>query len=384
MAIDTRSKFDRAASSDLPLKGIYPKLKADRMYWRAGVSQSLRIGNRFEHHPLPESIGEIQIAAILSLCDGRRNIIEIANAASAEPELIATILEEIGSLGFLELLDGRSISDSTSGKDRGANSLSNSNYRERFAIELENVSARNLVSPSQILKSRASFHIEIFGTGRIADNLSANLIAVGYSNTLINNRRHPSHPSHRVRATDICGLQFTEGDIGKMKARLFEDIRERARLFPRDSIVTADKGDPNLAIIIGAPAPDTQQELLSRGIPHLLVDFAASNQVRIGPYVEDVRRGSSGDRIDGPCINCIALAESEFGAPPIATLDNEIEVGAGLTMAACGLTALTVMEISDTGKCNLRGQTALLTISRYFEPLLTIWQRHPACGCNWL
>lgn len=355
---------------------LRPRFDSGRAYWRAGIDQRLRVGTRFAHFPLPDSISGIEIAGLLSLCDGRREVSEIADAANSEPALVKDILRSLVSLGVLELVSVDSNLAALKDSDRGASSISRKNFAERFAIEAAACTTAVSDCSDQILRNRPGYRIEVIGSGRIATLLSANLIATGFSNTSLVNNRHPTHPSHRVRPSDICGAQFSEGDIGQMKSRIFDEIHERARLFPKEVMEGSIQKRSDLAIIVGSPTPDTQQALLSQGIPHLLVDFTSSDQVRIGPFVP--RQG------DAPCINCIGLSEQELGAPPIETLDHDLEVGAGLAMASAGLVSLEVTRIAEANESELTGRTLLLTSHRLYEPLLTIWQRHPACGCNWL
>lgn len=357
-----------------------PRLKSGRNYWRAGPDKTLRIGTRFESHLLPNSIDGIELAGLLSLCDGRRSIIEIAKAIKFQPGLIEKMLLSIARLGVLELNSNYFDSNPDSKLVRGASSLSTKNFQERFNIEAAGTACDMGIAGNQLVQAREHFQIEIFGSGRIATLLFANLLTIGFSDTSITNRRHPNHPSQRVRPRDICGAQFVEGEIGQFKSRIFEDIGERARLFPKEDGERKNSRKPDLAIIVGPPAPDLQQELLSSGIPHLLVDFAASDEVRIGPLVSN----KPGKESAQPCINCISLAGGELGAPPIEALDNDLEVGAALAVVSAGLVALEVMRISASNQSQLTGRTLLITSRRFFEPLLTNWQQHPACGCNWL
>lgn len=341
-------------------------------FWRSALNRQLFIGTRFRNFLIPDYFDSLEIEPALNqLAKGKLD-------CEKHKVLIA-------ALSGLQLIDNESTELSYQYKDNRSEdvgslslrSVAQENFLTRFEIEARGIGFDNGVLDGGVKRvlNRRAFFIEIHGKGRLVFPLLANLISSGFDNCALATRSD-------VNPTDINGGYLKRSDLGFDKNRKLIALKEEVSLYPE---VLGSGGKPDLIISIGASSPESLQSWLALGIPQIFADYENSGELRIGPFVEPR---------NGPCYNCLLIAESELGFPAFNSLLNthsdnanqssqKSELASTLAAYGSSLLALEVLRIADTGSSNLHQKTMLISMLNYLEPQITSWERSPRCGCNW-
>lgn len=173
---------------------------------------------------------------------------------------------------------------------------------------------------------------------------------------------------HRPWAAELC--------------RLLDAAGVRALPDPVDGAGPA----PDLCVLVDRAAE--ADDLVRRGLPHLLVAPARRGAVRVGPFVDP---GATA------CLRCLTAARADLD-PAVGVVELQHARAAALPLGgrpagtprpedptlvalAVGWAARDVLAWADGGRPSTWSATVLLEHAA--APAVTAWRAHPRCGCVW-
>jgi len=357
------------------LKEIEPRLKVGVLVLNTG--HGLYIGgiNYGIESDLPHA------RAILNAMDGQSTCAQISQNSGAGLDDVLEIVRALDNAGLVDTVrtsirvqrfhspnPNRSTHKSDDSNDGGFQQL-----QSKLAPEL---SASTWISGVRdggvnVIAQRRNWEVSIFGEGRIATLLYGILLASGVSETLL----IPAKNSTAISAESLTSGFLRQSDIGlNLKVRSSELAGELS-LFPANSSDAREK----FAISIGQPQADQQQEWMSSGTPHLVIEPAECASLFIGPLV-----------IPGitPCLRCVRLIRhereilwDEIELNRLTHAPSEVPVSVAHYVA--GLITLELLSYIDREKSQLLGACLTIDFHNLATTERTLYTRHLACGCNW-
>lgn len=348
-----------------------PRLKVGVRFWRSTKTGQLHIGTSERDYLLPEKLNGRDFEGLLNrIAKG-----ELRSTGDQSTE--STLVKVLDDLNLLDLYhtdlpyqyrEARIVDL----QDNVNRNVALANYRERIEIEAAGISHQAGVRDGGIesVLARSKLKIEIHGENRLALTVFGALIASGFDDCQL-----CLPEDSEVKSRDLIGGYLQRDDLGMRKRNLVQKLKTGSSIYPERP---SNKPLPQLVISIGKPSPEMMRDWLNRKIPQLFIDFDHPGALRIGPFVAPG---------DGACYNCLTLTEGESGAPPFgATRETSIglELATYLVLTGAGAMVAEVSRIAAHGNSELHQKTILISLSEYFAPHITTWERHPRCGCNWI
>ena len=387
----------------------FPKLKAGISYFKTEDKFKVFLYVGFKHRGI-ELTSEIA-PLLLKQLDGTKSLKTIRQAIALKIESesknranhleqeITGILSALYLAGFIEVRSTK-FESVVAGEFAPINSI---NLRNRLRA-VENlycwhpeVTAGR--TTQELIESRRTFAIIIFGRNRLAITLFSILQASGFNQIKIIDRSiSPTAAAMAQIAPDeVCGLAIRGSDVGVRKPLVIADLARNSQLFPMEDLKFPPI--PDFIISTESAPQETIQRWMSELIPHLAISKLIENTVEIGPIVIPGR---------SPCLNCLSLwrsdqfphhKEFEFIAALEGTQEKSLEIPSAQVALLAGLIAIHLIEysanpvfnpsIDETG-AKLIGATQSINL---FDPFSSgiinnsgsqyrYWQPHISCGCQ--
>ena len=334
---------------------------------------------------LPATYFEIDLAALLKLFDGRRNLKALAEIVGLGFSEIEEIVMKLKRKNLVNLyrtpIPYQSRYNSVSQKIESVADVESiasdpaiATYLERCEIEARFMEFHpNVVDYGRrAVLARREFSILIFGSNRLATQIGTLLIASGFSDLRFINRKPMKDPSLRISPRELTGNIFRSSDVGLNRINRFVELSEEFALFSRDTNI-ARESEKKIDLIISTedPSADQIQRWMNEETRHLVIRHEIGGIVRIGPLVEP---GKS------PCLRCIELTTAqETESQSCASR----EIPSSLSALITGLVVADIANLSHSGESVFRATTWRYSLRRFINPLIEKWQSHPACGCYW-
>ena len=359
-----------------------PRLKVGVKVWQYSTGE-LRFGTRFEHIALPAIIGETEVAPLLGLCDGTRDMHSISHQSGVSTTSIKEIISLLRSYQLLDThrtpipytprynSDKRKIESVTDAESVEGDFALNA-FLARCEIESEALSRLPHVFDGgrQELLNRKNFSILIYGSNRISNSLFGVLQASGFNPIFAEGTFTPYRSKAMISSSDISGTTFRNSDIGLHRVKRLNELRTEYALFPEEK---SNPGAMNLIICVERPSQEVAQFWMSDGIPFLVITPENAAEISIGPLIKP---GSS------PCLRCVELSEKDRG-PLIVEGEVAPELSSIMSTFSAATIAAEVSKFAMTGSSVLCATTLRYSQHHIHQPQMEQWQTHPNCGCAW-
>ena len=351
-----------------------PRFKVGIRFWRSSINRQLYVGTRETHYLLPDKLGAIEVEVELKKFT-RGNLFSNSNKRVSTNSTLVEILDSLNLVDLYQTnLDYQHNEKQIANlQESDRKNLALANYIERVEIESAGITHLPGIKDGGLsaFLNRRDFGIEIFGTGRLAVSIIGALIASGFSGAKIR-----VNEKIEVANSDFAGGFLQRQDLGSKLSHCLSKLRNGSSIFPSNPSGALKN---SLVISIGRPKPEMSKNWLQIGMPQLYIDFEHPGSMRIGPFV---RPGY------GPCYNCIDLTEGENGRSVLATNlgsdEPKLELATPLVFTGAGAIAAEVARFAATGKSDLHKKSIQISLSDFYAPQVTTWERHPRCGCNWI
>jgi hypothetical protein len=312
---------------------------------------------------LPSFYSGIDIAPLLKLMDGTREIAELAKYADVDVVELKVLIEKLANHSILDThrtpipyLDRyNSVTqkiESVDDVERVPDDPAVSSFLHRFSIESAAMAFHPGASDGGRLAvlARKNFSVHIVGNNRLAHALLTTLIASGFSRISL------SHHSARQRKIQ------SEISASDLSASLFP-IEEREAETNTSSF--------DLVIATEQPAPEDHQRWISEGQRHLFITTEDGGTIRIGPLVQP---GKS------PCLRCMELSDDR--PDPIRDLPM-IEIPHSLVSLVSGIVAADISNLAYSALSVFWATTIRYSLREFIAPQFQKLEPHPGCGCFW-
>ena len=231
----------------------------------------------------------------------------------------------------------------------------------------------------QVLSSRQSFGVEIYGENRLATLIYAALLASGVTNTKFSIASH--RDIHSICDSDLGTGVLRNSDFGLNYKSRIEELTREWSLFPTASknvkgTISSPIPENNVRVIVGEYTPQLIQQLMRDRMDHLFVGTVFGGAAYAGPLVKPGKT---------PCVQCLEIGRAErYGIEhlvPLAEHNGEIPVAISYQIA--GTIVQAILQLIDTGVCELTGAQLCFdyTTPVHKEPVR--FARHPQCKCQW-
>lgn len=372
--------------------GSYPRLKNGVYISRVTVSEEPSIHIATATHAIEIFHGGAR--SIIAQLNGSQTPQEISQILSAPIEVIDQVLTQLIDANFIDTVRNKITlhnrfqstiaSRAAHTKDQSLDAAF-SQLQKRLAPELSQATWLSGVKDGgvEMLSTRQSYGVEIFGSSRTATLLCSILLASGVTNTRLALTSTQQHPT--ISDSDLGTGALRISDIGLNFRGRLEELSREWSLFPVASHVgSINKPTPEslpermLRIVVGSYDPELIEHFTRDGHDHLVVGKIAGGVALCGPLVQP---GIT------PCLQCLSLAaEDRFGrfhSQLTASHGTSEELPIAIAHQLAAIAAHAALRFIDTGECALKGAQIQLNYLEPFTPNLTHFSRHPQCRCMW-
>jgi len=328
--------------------------------------------------------------AIIAKFDGQHCAVDISNEIKAPLEVVEKVISELEITQLVDIEHSKirlhnrfqsPIAERAANTNDQSNDASFKQLQLRMSPELGQTTWIPGVIDGgvQILSSRQSFGVEIYGENRLAILIYAALLASGVTNTKF------SITSQREKNT-ICDSDLGTGvlrvsDFGlNYKSRIDELSREWS-LFPTASKnVKGTIGSPipknNVRVIVGDYTPQLIEQLMRDRMDHLFVGAVLGGAAYAGPLVKPGKT---------PCVRCLEIGRAErYGVAQLVPLAaHNLETPVSISYQIAGTIVQAILQLIDTGKCELAGAQMCFDYTSPVHKEPVRFARHPKCKCQW-
>lgn len=368
----------------------------------------LKVGVLVVPHPDFTYVGRMDSGVALS-SPARIAVNHLSGEKSCEElaQLLQTPLEEIknliAQLDAVQLLDTQAPKIAVHNRfhspnaNRASHSSDDSHdgafqqLRARLAPELTSTTWHSNAKDGgvSIVNSRQNWHINIYGSSRIATLLYGILLSSGVTNTQL----LPLQENRAISEPDLCAGFLRATDVGLSYRDRLQELARELSLFPTTPSDNGEKKmekrgiptksdkfcEPAISVVIGTPPSDELQTWMSRGVRHLLVDNPDGASLTIGPLVIPGKT---------PCNRCVSIANENLNdlwrditwkkqSAPLA------EVPVAVAHHVAGFLALELLAFFEEGASSLVGRSARIDFHDPATIECRTYARHSACGCTW-
>jgi len=382
----TRISIENSQESDI--QDFKPRLKQGIHISQANSEEEQTLIVASAHRAI--SIRHPGARAIVAKFDGLHSAADISEEIAAPLHVIEKIINLLKISQLLDVINSKVRLHNRFQSpiaQRAANTVDQSNdasfmqLQRRMSPELGQTTWLPGVVDGgvEVLSARQNFGVEIYGENRLSTLIYTALLASGVTNTkfAISTRRDFSAIGDADLGTGI----LRTSDFGlDYRARIDELSREWS-LFPTASknvkgTVVALIPERNIRLIVGNHPPQLIHQLMRDRLDHLFVGEVSGGATFSGPFVKP---GKS------PCSQCLSNGKTERygieGLIPISALNQDLPVAIAYQVA--GTTVQAILELIDTGTCELIGAQICFDYTTPVRQGLTRFSRHPKCECQW-
>ena len=372
--------------------GSYPRLKNGIYITRPTIPEESSIHVANATHAIEITHGGAR--AIIAQLNGSQTPQEISEILSAPIQVIDGVLTQLKDANFIDTVRNKitlhnrfqsTIASRAAHTQDQSLDAAFSQLQKRLAPELSQATWLKGVKDGgvELLSTRQSYGVEIFGSSRTATLLCSILLASGVTNTrfaLTSTQQHPT-----ISDSDLGTGALRVSDIGLNFRGRLEELSREWSLFPVASNLSSIQRPPSelipertLRLVVGGHEPELVEHFTRDGSDHLFVGKNAGGVAVCGPLVQPGKT---------PCLQCLALVSQErfgrFHSQLAATHGTSEELPIAIAHQLAAITAHAVLGFIDTGDSPLKGAQIHLDYLQPFTPTLNHFSRHPQCRCMW-
>jgi hypothetical protein len=336
------------------------------------------------------SINHPGARAIIAKFDGQHCAADISNEIDAPLDVVEKVISELEITQLIDIAHSKirlhnrfhsPIAERAANTEDQSNDASFRQLQLRMSPELSQTTWIPGVIDGgvQILSSRQSFGVEIYGENRLATLIYAALLASGVTNTKFSIASHQD--IHSICDSDLGTGVLRNSDFGLNYKSRIEELTREWSLFPTASknvkgTISSLIPENNVRVIVGEYTPQLIQQFMRDRMDHLFVGTVFGGAAYAGPLVKPGKT---------PCVQCLEIGRAErYGIEhlvPLAAHNGEIPVAISYQIA--GTIVQAILQLIDTGVCELTGAQLCFdyTTPVHKEPVR--FARHPQCKCQW-
>jgi hypothetical protein len=336
------------------------------------------------------SINHPGARAIIAKFDGQHCAADISNEIDAPLDVVEKVISELEITQLIDIAHSKirlhnrfqsPIAERAANTDDQSNDASFKQLQLRMSPELSQTTwIPGVVDGGvQVLSSRQSFGVEIYGENRLATLIYAALLASGVTNTKFSIASQ--RDIHSICDRDLGTGVLRISDFGLNYKSRIEELTREWSLFPTASknvkgTISSPIPENNVRVIVGEYTPQLIQQLMRDRMDHLFVGTVFGGAAYAGPLVKPGKT---------PCVQCLEIGRAErYGIEqlvPLAAHNGEIPVAISYQIA--GTIVQAILQLIDTGVCELTGAQLCFdyTTPVHKEPVR--FARHPQCNCLW-
>jgi hypothetical protein len=328
--------------------------------------------------------------AIIAKFDGQHCAVDISNEIDAPLEVVKKVISELEITQLVDIAHSKirlhnrfqsPIAERAASTDDQSNDASFKQLQLRMSPELSQTTWIPGVIDGgvQVLSSRQSFGVEIYGENRLATLIYAALLASGVTNTKFSIASH--RDIHSICDSDLGTGVLRNSDFGLNYKSRIEELTREWSLFPTASknvkgTISSLIPENNVRVIVGEYTPQLIQQFMRDRMDHLFVGTVFGGAAYAGPLVKPGKT---------PCVQCLEIGRAErYGIEHLVPLDaHNGEIPVAISYQIAGTIVQAILQLIDTGVCELTGAQLCFdyTTPVHKEPVR--FARHPQCKCQW-
>lgn len=336
------------------------------------------------------SINHPGARAIIAKFDGEHCAVDISTEIQAPLDVVQEVISQLEITQLLDVKHSKirlhnrfqsPIAERAANTDDQSNDASFKQLQLRMSPELSQTTWIPGVIDGgvQLLSSRQSFGVEIYGENRLATLIYAALLASGVTNTKFSIASH--RDLNAIGDSDLGTGVLRICDFGlNFKARIEELTREWS-LFPTASknvkgTISSPIPENNVRVIVGDYSTQLIEQLMKDRMDHLFVGTVFGGAAYAGPFV---RPGKT------PCVQCLEIGKSErYGIEHLVPLDSHnLEIPVAISYQIAGIIVQAILQLIDTGICELTAAQLCFDYTTPIQKEPVRFARHPQCNCQW-